>query len=345
MKWRIEMTETVLVTGGTGFVAGWCIVDLLQRGYAVRTTVRDAAKERAVRAAVSSEFDPGDRLTCHVADLMSDDGWDAAVAGCDYVLHVASPMGTGNPKDPDELIVPARSGAVRVLAAATRAEVKRVVLTSSCAAATPSAKDTADALDETVWTDTDDTKLDAYRKSKAIAERAAWQFMADNPGPTTLTTVLPGAIFGPVLSAAGLGSVQVIGRMLQGRMPGSPRIGLEVVDVRDVADLHIRAMTSQAAAGERFIAVNEFLWMADVARELRAKLGASASKVPTRTLPDIALRAMSVFDPSVRAITPMLGRKFAHTSAKAQRELGWRPRPAGTTVVDCAESLIARNAL
>jgi dihydroflavonol-4-reductase len=334
----------VLVTGGSGFVAGWCIVDLLQRGYAVRTTVRAAAKEQAVRAAVAGEFDPGDRLTCHVADLTSDDGWDAAVAGCDYVLHVASPMGTGNPKDPDELIVPARDGVLRVLAAAARAEVKRVVLTSSCAAATPSAKSTVSVLDETVWTDADDAKLDAYRKSKAVAERAAWRFMADNAGPTTLTTVLPGAIFGPVLSADNLGSVQVIGRMLQGRMPGTPRIGLEIVDVRDVADLHIRAMTSQAAAGERFIAVNEFMWMADVARELRSKLGAAASKVPTRALPDIALRAMSVFDPSVRAITPMLGRKFVHTSTKAQHVLGWRPRPAGTTVVDCAESLIARNA-
>ncbi|MFG1684488.1 NAD-dependent epimerase/dehydratase family protein [Nonomuraea sp. NPDC049269] len=325
------MGETVLVTGGTGFVAGWCVAELLRRGYTVRTTVRSPAKK---------PVDPSGRLTVFVADLTSDAGWDEAVAGCDYVLHVASPLGGGNSKDPDELIVPARDGALRVLKAATEAQVKRVVMTSSCAAATPPPSSEVSVIDETVWTDIEGERLNAYRKSKVVSERAAWRFMESYEGPTTLTTVLPGAVFGPVLSADNLGSVQVIGRLVRGRILGVPRLGFNIVDVRDLADLHLRAMTSTRAAGQRFIAVSEFMWMADVAKELRSKLGATADKVPARVLPDFLFRLIALFDPGVRAVTPNLGRKHLHTSEKAQRLLGWRPRPAATTVVDCAESLL-----
>jgi dihydroflavonol-4-reductase len=338
------MTETVLVTGGTGFVASWCIVELLHHGFAVRTTVRSLSKEQAVRAAISAVIDPGDRLTFVVADLTSDVGWDAAVAGCDYVLHVASPLGWDNPKDPDALIVPARDGALRVLRAATQAAVKRVVLTSACAAASPPLKSADSLTDETLWTDPENRQLNAYQKSKTLAEQAAWQFMRDYHGPTTLTTILPGSVFGPVLLAENLGSVQVIDRLLQGRLPGNPRIGFEVVDVRDLADVHIRAMTEAQAAGQRFIAAGEFLWMTDIAKVLHAKLGREARKVPTRTLPDIVLRFFSVFDPMLRVATPRLGRKHLHTSEKAQRLLGWQRRPEAVTVVDCAESLLRLNA-
>lgn len=339
------MAETVLVTGGTGFVAGWCIVELLQRGFAVRTTVRSLAREQAIRAALSAVVDPGDRLTCFVADLTSDAGWDTAVAGCDYVLHVASPLGWDNSQGPNSLLIPARDGALRVLRAATQAEVKRVVLTSACAAATPPLSSADSINDETLWTDPENRQLNAYQRSKTLAERAAWQFMQDYRGPTTLTTILPGAVFGPVLSAENLGSVQVIGRLLQGRLPGNPRIGFEVVDVRDLADVHIRAMTGAQAAGQRFIAAGPFLWMADISKTLREKLGASARKVPARTLPDFVLRLFSIFDPTLREVTPRLGRKHLHTSEKAQRLLGWQQRPVAVTLVDCAESLMALNAL
>lgn len=333
------MPETVLVTGGTGFVAGWCITELLERGYAVRATVRSLSREATLRSTID-----GDGLSVVAADLTSDAGWDAAMAGCDHVLHVASPLGGDNPKNPDELIVPARDGTLRVLRAATRAGVKRVVMTSSCAAATPPPDTTGGVFDETTWTDVTDRTLNAYRKSKAISERAAWDLMDTHDGPTTLTTILPGAVFGPVLNADNLGSVQVISRLLRG-MPGVPRIGLNIVDVRDLADLHLRAMTTPDAAGHRFIAVSDFMWMSEVAHHLRATLGPRASKVPTRTLPDLALRAMSLIDPSVRAITPMLGRKYVHTSAKAQRLLDWHPRPATTTVTNCAESLLTHAAV
>ncbi|MCL6459294.1 MAG: aldehyde reductase [Gorillibacterium sp.] len=340
------MTETVLVTGGTGFVASWCMVELLRRGFVVRATVRSLSREQAVRATVSAAVDPGDRLTFFAADLTSDVGWDAAIAGCDYVLHVASPLGGDNPKDDlDTLIIPARDGALRVLRAATKAGVKRVVMTSSCAAATPSMKSEDSFIDESFWSDPEDKGLNTYRKSKTISEWAAWQFMKEYDGPTTLTTILPGAVFGPVLTADNLGSVQVIGRLLQGRVPGNPRLGFEIVDVRDLADMHIRAMTSSAAAGQRFIAVGEFIWMTDISKTLRSKLGGAASKVPTRTIPDFVLRLLSLLDPALRAVTPMLGRKHRHTSEKAQRLLGWHSRPATVTIVDCAESLMARKAI
>jgi dihydroflavonol-4-reductase len=163
-------------------------------------------------------------------------------------------------------------------------------------------------------------------------------------GPTTLTTVLPGAVFGPILDTENLGSVQVIGRMLRGRMPGTPRIGLEVVDVRDIADVHIRAMTSPAAAGQRFLATGEFKWMGDIAAVLRDRLGPDGAKVPTRAIPDTIVRLVALFDPEMRSITPGLGRKNRHTTAKAQELLDWRPRPAADTVVDCARSLIENGA-
>jgi len=335
------MGESVLVTGGTGYVAGWVIVELLERGYAVRTTVRDLGRAAAVRAAVATVVDPGDRLTFAPADLTRDEGWDAAVAGMDYVLHVASPLGDENTRDPQALIVPARDGTLRVLRAATAAGVKRVVMTSAANAASPSSYAEEGVTDETLWTDPEDPTLVPYRRSKTVAEKAAWDFMAEQPGPTTLTTILPGAVFGPILSTGNLGSVRIVERMVRGAMPGTPRIGLEVVDVRDLADLHLRAMTSPDAAGERFLATGEFIWMREMAQVLRADLGAAGSKVPTRQLPDFLVRFTALFDRSLRAITVSLGRRNRHSTDKAKRLLGWQPRPAAETVVACARSLIA----
>jgi nucleoside-diphosphate-sugar epimerase len=333
------MGETVLVTGGTGFIAGWCIVELLQRGYAVRTTVRSLAKESGVRAAVASATDAGDRLACFAADLTQDEGWDAAMAGCDYVLHVASPLGGGAARDPNALIAPARDGTLRVLRAATRAGVKRVVMTSAAAAARP--RQGTDAVsDETVWADPTDPQFDAYRQSKILAERAAWEFMAGSTASTTLTTVLPGAVFGPVLTKEKLGSVRIIQGLLNGRPAGIPRLGFFVVDVRDLAELHVRAMISPEAAGQRFLAAGDFMWMKDIARTLRSRLGKRASQVPTRALPDFAVRFLSLFIPQMRMLTRDLGRRNNLTTEKARRVLGFSPRPAATTVVECAESLV-----
>lgn len=337
------MAETVLVTGGTGFVAGWCIVALLDRGYAVRATVRSLAKEPAVRAAVASAGATGERLTFVVADLTKDDGWDAAVAGCAYVLHVASPLGGETSPDPGAFIAPARDGTLRVLRAAVKAGVKRVVMTSAAAAARPPLGSDR-VSDETIWADRADPQFDGYRVSKILAERAAWEAMGEAAGTTELATVLPGAVFGPILAAENLGSVGIIDGLLRGRPAALPRLGFWVVDVRDLADLHIRAMTSPDAAGERFIAAGDFMWMEDIARTLRAKLGSRAAKVPTRRLPTFIVRLLLPFVPHLRALAPLLGRRYALTSEKARRVLGFSPRPAATTVVDCAESLLAPNA-
>jgi dihydroflavonol-4-reductase len=331
---------TVLVTGGSGFIGGWCVVGLLQQGYSVRTTVRDLSRESAVRAALAKAVDAQDRLSFYAANLTSDAGWDAATSGCEYVLHVASPLGVPAPKNPDELIIPARDGAKRAVNAAIRAGVKRVVMTSSVAATSGSPNGPDSVKDEATWTDITDPTVSAYARSKTIAERAAWDLIASSGGGTTLATVNPSLVLAPVLGRDFSDSVQVIQRLMTGKVPGLPRLGFNIVDARDVADLHIRAMTAPEAAGQRFIASGKFEWMADIAALLRAKLGADAAKVPTRKVPDFVLRLASIFDKDLRFVTPGLGRKHDHTSAKAQTLLGWRPRPTEETVLDCARSLV-----
>jgi dihydroflavonol-4-reductase len=329
------MADTVLVTGGTGFVGGWCIKLLLDRGYRVRTTVRDLSREADVRAAIGCD---DDRLSFVRADLTGNAGWDEAVAGCAYVLHVASPLVGGSARNADEAIVPARDGTLRVLTAATKAGVKRVVMTSAATAAR-APLGSGIVNDETVWADPTRRKFDPYRLSKILAERAAWDFIATAQGATELTTILPGAVFGPVLARDQQGSVQLIGGLLDGRPPRLPRFGFWVVDVRDLADLHIRAMIAPEAAGDRFMAVGEFQWFEQVAATLRARLGDRAANVPTRTLPDVAVKLIALFNPRIRMLAAEVGIRNETSSAKARRVLGFDPRPVAETIVDCAESL------
>src|SRR3954451_22972137 len=241
----------VLVTGGTGFLGGWCVAELLRRDYQVRTTVRDVAREPAVRATVErAGVDPGDRLPVVAADLGDDAGWADAVAGCGGVLHVASPFPTEQPKDPDELIVPARDGALRVIKASLEAGVERIVMTSSVAAVRHGRPPSADRpYDETDWTDGDDTQRTPYVRSKTIAERAAWEHVRAAGAEDRLAIVNPGAIIGPVLTDDHSFSLQSVKRLLDG-IPAMPRLGFTFVDVRDVAALHIRALTDPAGAGE-----------------------------------------------------------------------------------------------
>jgi dihydroflavonol-4-reductase len=267
------------------------------------------------------------------------------VAGCDYVLHVASPLGVADPKDPDELIVPAREGAKRAVGAAIKAGVKRVVLTSSVAATNKGAVAGDWVSDETVWTDPDAPKVSVYAQSKTLAERATWDLIHGSATDTTLATVNPALVLGPVTSGDFSESVQVVERLLSGRVPGIPRLGFNVVDVRDVADLHIRAMTDPQAAGERFIAAGQFAWMDDLATLLRDRLGPGAAKVPTRKVPDFVIRLAGLFDKDLGSVTPGLGHKHDFSSAKAQRLLGWKPRPMEDTILDCANSLIAAGAV
>ncbi len=335
------MAETVLVSGGSGFLGGWCIVELLGRGYEVRTTVRDLSREQELREAVGSQVDAGERLTVLAADLTSDDGWADAAAGCDYVLHVASPFPPAQPKDPDELIVPAREGTLRVLRAALAAGAKRTVVTSSVAAIAGGARGPG-PLTEADWTDLDFPELSPYVRSKTIAEQAAWKLAEEEGASDRLATVNPGAILGPLLHRDPSFSLQTVQRLLKG-IPGVPRIGFSFVDVRDVAGLQVKAMLAPQAGGERFIAVDEFLWLAEVAAILRRELGDDAKKVPTRKVPDLLVKVMGRFDPSVRSIVNQLGKKLTYSSEKARTELEWSPRPVADSIADTGRSMVKLN--
>jgi nucleoside-diphosphate-sugar epimerase len=332
--------ETVLVTGGSGFVGSHVILQLLSAGYDLRTTVRSLKREAGVRAMLrDAGVDATERLAFFAADLERDDGWREAVSGCDYVIHVASPIPAAAPKHEDELIRPARDGALRVLKASRDARVKRVVLTSSCGAIYYGHPPQTAPFDEMTWTNTAGD-MSAYVRSKAIAERAAWDFMAAEGGALELSVVNPTGIFGPVLGSGVSSSIELVTRLLKG-MPGCPRLFFGVVDVRDVADLHLRAMTHPAAKGERFIASSgDLMSMLDIARVLKAHLGDAARKVPARELPNWLVRFASRFDPTLRPLVPLLDSTRRATSAKARHLLGWRPLPPEDAVVATAESLI-----
>lgn len=334
----------ILVTGGSGFVGGHALRALLEGGHDVVTTVRSSAKERVVRNTLSAANTPLDRLRFAIADLVNDEGWADAVRGCDFVLHVASPFAKSAPKSEDEFVAMARDGALRVLRAARDAAVKRVVVTSSFAAIGYGHPQRERPFTEDDWTDPNGADVQPYIRSKFIAERAAWDFIREQGRGLELAVVNPVGIFGPVLGPELSGSVEIIQRMLAGAMPACPRVYFGVVDVRDVVDLHIGAMTDPKANGERFLAVaGESLSMFDVARVLRSRLGEAARLAPQRQLPDWVVRLFSLFKPELRQVVPQLGKIRLASSQKAQTLLGWRPRSSEDTIAATGESLLRLN--
>ncbi len=338
----MEAVSTILVTGGSGFIGSHSILQLLAAGHDVRTTVRDLKREPGVRAMLKQGGAAADApVKFFAADLESDAGWADAVAGCDYVLHIASPFPQTVPKHEDELIVPAREGALRVLRASREAKVKRVVLTSSFAAIGYGHKEQSAPFDETDWTDLNGDDLLPYTKSKTIAERAAWDFIAKEGGGLELSVVNPVGVFGPVLGPDYSTSILLVQRMMDGAMPGCPKLYFGVVDVRDVAGLHILAMTHPAAKGERFLAIaGDFMSMVEIATTLKGKLGDAAKRVPTRELPNWVVRLASLRDPAVKQILPELGKRKNATNEKARRVLGWSPRSNEDAIVSTGESLV-----
>jgi nucleoside-diphosphate-sugar epimerase len=333
----------VLVTGGTGFVGAHCLIRLLAAGHETRTTVRDLAREGDVRAMLrqGGAGEVSQRLALFRADLNSDAGWAEAVAGCDYVLHVASPFPSTVPNDENELITPARDGALRVLRAARDAGVKRVVLTSSFAAIGYGATGHTTAFTEEDWTNLSDPSVQPYQKSKTIAERAAWDFIAQEGGGLELSVVNPVGVFGPVLGPDYSTSIVLVKRLMDGSVPGCPDLWFGGVDVRDVADLHLKAMTDPVARGERFLATaGDFVSLRQIAQFLKEGLGNTARKVPTRPLPNWLLRVIGLFDPQVRGVLPELGKRKNASSEKARRLLGWAPRSARDAALATARSLL-----
>jgi dihydroflavonol-4-reductase len=336
------MTSTVLVTGGSGFIGSHCILQLLGAGYRVRTTVRDLQREAHVRAMLKvGGADPGDRVSFFAADLLSDAGWREATEGCEYVLHLASPFPADAVENEDDLIVPARDGTLRVLRAARDAGVKRVVVTSSFAAIGYGHPPRTTPYDETVWTDVSGEGVFAYAKSKTIAERAAWDFIAQEDGALELATVNPVGVFGPALGPDYSTSIFVAKSLLDGTIPLLPRIYFGIVDVRDVADLHVRAMTHPAARGQRFLAcAGDFMSLREIALVLKERMGEQARKVPTREAPEWMMRLVATRSRRAKAMLPEVGKMKNGTNEKARRLLGWVPRSNEDAIVATAESLV-----
>ncbi len=330
------MTGTVLVSGGSGYIAGYLIRQLVAEGWTVRTTVRNLAREAEVRRVLAVD---NDKLSCFAADLENDAGWTEAMAGCSHVAHVASPFPATAPKHDDELIVPAREGALRALRAAKGAGVQRFVMTSSTAAVGYGHEGIDRPFTEADWTNVDGPNVYAYVKSKTIAERAARDWVAREGNGIEFCTVNPSLVLGPVLSADMSTSVEAVKKLLDGSVPGLPNLSFPAVDVRDIADLHVRALTAPDMAGERFIGSGPTVTMADMAAILRARLGNEARKVPTMRLPDFLVRIAALFDPVMRQVTGELSKPKTMDASHALAKLGWKTRPIEDSVVDTARSL------
>jgi dihydroflavonol-4-reductase len=337
-----EMTgEQVLVTGGSGFIAQYCILALLARGYRVKTTLRSLSRRQEVLGNLKAGgAEPGDRLSFVKADLMSDLGWSEAAAGCTYVIHGASPTPSGDQVREEDWVRPAVEGNLRVLRAAREAGVKRVVLTSAFGAVGVGHKAShRRPFDETDWSDLDGD-VAPYQRSKTLAERESWDFIAREGNGLELAAVNPTTVLGPALGPDYSHSIRLIKTMMDGQ-PGCPRINTCVVDVRDVADLHLRAMTDPAAKGERFLAASgKSLWLVEVARLLKARMGLAAAEVSTRVLPNWFVRLVALFNPAMRGILSQLGVDMNASSEKATRLLGWNPRSREDAIIATAESLV-----
>lgn len=337
------MAGTVLVTGGSGYIAGETIRQLLARGWTVHTTVRNLAREVGLRKELGGS---PETLRFFAADLTSDAGWAEAMAGCDAVCHMASPFPAGVPRHEDDLIVPAREGALRALRFAHEAGIRRFVMTSSAAAIAYGHGAGKSDYTEADWTNVDAPGVQAYTKSKTIAERAARDWVSANAPQMEYCAICPVAVLGPVQSADFAASIEIVQRMLNGSIPAIPNVGFSVVDVRDIADLHVRALEASAekVTGGRFIGSSgPFQKFADVARVLRDNLGPAARKVPTRAMPDWGVRILALVMPPARLLLGELGRVRATSSAHAQEVLGWRPRPPEDRIVDCAKSLLDKG--
>lgn len=332
------MAGTVFVSGGSGYIAGFLIKQLIDEGWMVHTSIRDLGKEAAVRTSLGTD---DNKLKFFAADLTSDKGWAEAMAGCSHVAHVASPFPPAAPKHEDELIVPARDGALRALRAAKEAGVSRFVLTSSMAAIAYGHGAADHIVTEADWTDVNSPDAYPYVKSKTIAERAARDWIAAEGGTMEFVSVNPSLVLGPLQSGDFSTSLEAIKKLLEGSVPGLPNFGFGIVDVRDVADMHVRCLTAPDMAGERFICSGPFMTMSDIAKVLREGLGKQARKVPTRRLPNWAVRIAALFDPMVRQVLGELGNRRESPPVHAREKLGWIPRPAEESILDTARSMIA----
>lgn len=327
--------STVLVTGAGGYLAGHCVEELLAQGYSVRGTMRAPTGSKG--AELTARYDGAVELVA--ADLMSDDGWAAAVDGCEIVWHVASPAPVKVPKDKNELVRPAVDGTLRVLrAAAASGSVRRVVMTSSLDAVMQGHPHRHEPWSEADWSNTQNCL--PYPLSKTLAERAAWDFVESQESGLELVTINPGAVLGPVQTPVVNTSTELVYQILARKVPAVPRIGLVVVDVRDVAAAHRLASEVAGAAGNRYLLAGEQIWMTDIADILAEELRPRGYRIPTRPMPNWAMRGIATVNPAARAALNYIGKMESVDDTKARRELGWTSRPVRDTVIATAESLL-----
>ncbi len=331
------MADHVFVSGGSGYIAGFLIRQLVGEGWSVHTTVRSLARENAVRQLLAVD---DSRLRFFAADLNADAGWAEAMAGCSHVAHLASPLPSGVPKHADELIVPARDGALRALRAARDAGVRRFVMTSSVAAISYGRGRGEHRFTEADWTRLDQPGISPYIQSKTIAERAARDWVAREGGSLEFCSINPSVVLGPVWSRDYSASVVIVRKLLDGSLGACPDIGFGIADVRDVADLHVRALTAPGLAGERFIASGRFMKLREMADLLRNELGSQAHKVTRRNVPDWLVRGAALFNPLARAVVGELGSVRHQDASHAQAVLGWTTRPVEQSILDSARCLI-----
>ncbi|RJT21083.1 aldehyde reductase [Chakrabartia godavariana] len=331
------MSGQVFVSGGSGYIAGFLIRQLIEEGWMVHTSIRNLAREADVRGWLN--VDNG-KLKFFAADLMSDDGWAEAMAGCTHVAHVASPIPSNAPKHEDELIVPAREGALRALRFAKEAGIKRFVMTSSVTAIAYGHGGAKHHFTEADWTNVDSPDAYPYVKSKTIAERAARDWVAASGSDMEFVTVNPSLVLGPLMAPDFSTSLEAVKKLMDGSLPGLPHFGFSVVDVRDVADLHVRCLTAPNMAGERFIAAGPFLWMREVAAILKQGLGPQGRKVPTRKLPNFLVKLSALFDPVIKQVVGELDNVRDASAQRAKDILGWQTRDPAESILDTARDMI-----
>jgi nucleoside-diphosphate-sugar epimerase len=336
-------SSPILVTGASGFVAIHTIIQLLEQGYKIRGTIRSLAKEAEVRETISKYVLANDRLEIISADLEQDSGWNEAMNDIDYVLHIASPFPLFIPDHEDELIIPAVQGTLRVLRAAHKARVKRVVQVSSVAAITAGHAGENKVFTEDDWSNLEN--ISAYPKSKTLAERAAWDFIngTDNTNKMELVTINPPYILGPIPNKSFRTSVELIRTYMLGQVPGVGRIKMDIVDVRDVASAIILAMTTPEAAGNRFLCSGGVLWLKEIVEILHKEYAQRGYKIPTLQFPSFLIRLIAKFDKKIALVTGSLDWDYELSSEKAKRILKWNPRPNEEAILSMAESLIEQG--
>ena len=331
--------EKVLVTGASGFIAEHCIIELLKNGYSVKGSLRTMSREQEVREAVKTETDDTKLEFCKL-DLLEDDGWEDAMWDCDYLMHVASPFVIEDPKDENELIKPAKEGTLRALNAAKKAGIKRVVLTSSVAAVNSHMM--SGTSDHTTWTDINSKYVTPYQKSKTIAEKAAWDFYnnQDSNNKMELAVINPGGVMGPQLgNDLGGASTQIVSQLISGKFPMIPALSFPFIDVRDVAILHLKAMTTPEADGKRFIAAHsEPTWMYQVAEVLSA---AGYEKIKLKKAPSFMLKLIGLFDNKTKSLVPMLDKYVPCDNSQTVKILNWEPMPWEQAFIEHAKSIEA----